>query len=252
MKKTNLILAAICTFLVAFTSSCLDSGNSSRYDAYEFMTIEGEYPFYDAYGESGTEYDIQNPTELQVKDTSGQEYKYHRAIVFFKYQDDKTEAKIRKISVVGVNPLTESEVSFKRDTLKLTEDNEIDTSKYQPFVRGNWTSYNRGYLTVNFGFMPDENVKLENFILVVDKVEGNSVNLRLVNTTERGNDGYVTTSIDTPISYKFNLMHLEHDYNEQIDRSKPILVTVSLDVQSEGVKNIGKEPLEIKLNEFGL
>lgn len=247
MKKSNFILVAICALLVTFTSSCLNSGNNSGYDAYEYMTIEGDYPYYDAYGDSGTKYDVKNPNELQIKDNKGNKFTYQRAIVFFQYEDKNNEAKTRAITVVGVTPISESKVSFVKDTLKLTEDNQIDTSKYQPFVRGNWVSYNRGFITVHFGYMPTEKVKLDNFVLVVDKVEGNSVDLRLVNTIKRGDDGYVTVSFDIPVSYKFNVRHLE-----QIDYSKPILVTVSLDVQSEGVKKIGKEPLEIKLNEFEL
>lgn len=249
MKKANILLVAVCAFLVTITSSCLSSDNNNSYDAFEYMTVEGSYPLYEVYGESGTTYIVSNQSELILKQNNGENYNYNRAFMFFKYEDDNTEANTRKISVVAVRPLYESNVSFKKDTLQLTEDNEIDNSKYQPFMRGNWVSYNRGYLTVHFNFFPQEKITLKNFVLVVDKVDGNSLNLRLVNTMNRDDNGYATNSYPTEVSYLLNINELRHEHPD-IDINKDIQVSVFLDTMNDGVTLVGEKPIDIKLSGF--
>ena len=252
MKKINFIGMAALAFLLTLTTSCLDSNGGGGYDAAEYVTLEGFYPMYDVYGDSGIKYDVLNQDKLLLKNTSGGDFKYHRALMYFDYEDNDKEAKTRKVKVVAIEPLPESKVTMVvADSLLVEGTKEIDTEKYQPFTQEGGARYNRGYFTLSFNYIPVKDLSIDNFILAVDKVEGNSVNLRLINTKKRYSDGYVSNSYPIIMSFKLDPYEFRGNYPD-INFSEDITFKLEVDILREGIKSFGDKPILVKLNQFGL
>lgn len=244
MKKINTLFALALAFVVMFTSSCFDSGNSgSTYDASEYVRVSGSYPFYNVVGDSGTEYTLSNPEKMQLKTSEG-DYEYERALLWFKYDEATASNKtsgfsvIRRVKVVSVNPLAVDNFNYRSDTLKV---DEID---YVPFIQVAQPWGDQYYINASFLTPFSDKLTTKDFTLFVENSSENALNLRLLDTREEKDfqQGQPTNGF---ISFRLDKNYLRATC-ENLNFSDSITVNVSAKERGNGLKKFA--PFKIKFD----
>lgn len=243
MKKINTLFALALAFVVMFTSSCFDSGNSgSTYDGAEFVRVGGSHPFYDVTGDSGTEYTIDNPDAMHLKLTDGSTYEYERAQLWFKYVETATQASAipaqRRIKVVSVSPTAVNKFNYNPDTLK------VDQIDYVPFSQVAQPWGDQYYINTSFLTPFSDKLTTKDFTLFVENSSENALNLRLLDTREEKDfqQGQPTNGF---ISFRLDKNYLRATC-ENLNFSDSITVNISAKERGDGLKKFA--PFKIKFD----
>lgn len=245
MKSLNILFATACLFVLVFATSCLDSNsNSTNFDDGEYMTISSSSIFVDELiGDSGKRYIPTNPELLQLKNNqTGEIIIPERALVYFSYVGGEVEKTkdTPKIKIEFFDMLPVAQFNLQADTLNIAENED----KFTPFmeVMKPWGANN--YINIGFKFAYDVQKLpiLNDFSLFIEEASEKTLNLRLVDSREKGMSSNVA---GLTISYKIPTETLVHEYPD-LDISDSISVIITANKLNEGIKTLPEFKIKLK------
>lgn len=220
MKRIHFISLVILLSSVFTFTSCLDSDNESNYDLRAFMTYDSGFMGSGVLKPDGSNFIFTptNPGLLKLFDKDGKptgEY-MKRGYVYVKFiegevfpQDDKNDY---KVEIVGASILLSvKEMSMHKP--EIVEDSnplyQLENSDYRSWV-------SNGYFNILFYPTYDkvENLKIEDFDLFIDKVENNTLYLRLNHSITKVEEPAYSPQVFHFMSFKHYLSksHLLSEY----------------------------------------